>query len=325
MDITLDQALDNSDKHQDSLEDDGSNDLMQEVHVGDGLSHEEQQQLAGDVSGQQSGLQTYQFRSGDNSQVTYRVVQVGGSDENQQATLSIVSTNGIQNILTPGATGTPQVAIVTNPFNETGESSSSNTVSDTQGAKFAYFPSSGGASSSQELSSQGDSAEQQGVAQGQFYVMMSPQDMLQTTQSSKHPLAPRSQFVQKMDPTRGGVVVRDTTRRVQHNEVERRRRDKINNWIMKLSKLVPDCQGDHSKQGQSKGGILAKTCEYISELQQLNQQYEDSLKEMERMQLDHEMIRIQLEEKKQENLILHQTLRNHGLQVDIKSVSSTAQ
>ena len=32
--------------------------------------------------------------------------------------------------------------------------------------------------------------------------------------------------------------------------VERRRRDKINNWIVQLSKLVPDCAIDLSKQGQ---------------------------------------------------------------------------
>ena len=39
------------------------------------------------------------------------MVQVGGSENNQQATLSIVSTNGIQNILSPGApeNATPQV------------------------------------------------------------------------------------------------------------------------------------------------------------------------------------------------------------------------
>ncbi len=34
------------------------------------------------------------------------------------------------------------------------------------------------------------------------------------------------------------------------NTVERRRRDKINNWIVQLSKLIPDCAGDHTKQGQ---------------------------------------------------------------------------
>ncbi|CBY22611.1 unnamed protein product [Oikopleura dioica] len=59
----------------------------------------------------------------------------------------------------------------------------------------------------------------------------------------------------------------DMARRQQHNEVERRRRDKINTWINKISKVVPDCSDDHTKQGQSKGGILAKAYEYILELQ----------------------------------------------------------
>jgi upstream stimulatory factor len=43
---------------------------------------------------------------------------------------------------------------------------------------------------------------------------------------------------------------RDERRRATHNEVERRRRDKINNWIMKLGKIIPDCGPDQAKQGQ---------------------------------------------------------------------------
>lgn len=31
--------------------------------------------------------------------------------------------------------------------------------------------------------------------------------------------------------------------------VERRRRDKINNWIVQLSKIIPDCNADNSKTG----------------------------------------------------------------------------
>lgn len=34
---------------------------------------------------------------------------------------------------------------------------------------------------------------------------------------------------------------RDAKRRLTHNEVERRRRDKINQWIMYMSKIIPDC------------------------------------------------------------------------------------
>lgn len=32
--------------------------------------------------------------------------------------------------------------------------------------------------------------------------------------------------------------------------VERRRRDKINNWIVQLSKTIPDCNIDATKNGQ---------------------------------------------------------------------------
>jgi len=44
--------------------------------------------------------------------------------------------------------------------------------------------------------------------------------------------------------------IKDIARRQQHNEVERRRRDKINTWINKISRIVPDCSDDHTKQGQ---------------------------------------------------------------------------
>lgn len=53
--------------------------------------------------------------------------------------------------------------------------------------------------------------------------------------------------------------------------MERRRRDKINNWITKLSKIIPEStaaemKGNGHYDGQSKGVILAKACEYINEL-----------------------------------------------------------
>ena len=45
-------------------------------------------------------------------------------------------------------------------------------------------------------------------------------------------------------------VVKDERRRANHNEVERRRRDNINKWIVELSKVIPDCSNDQSKHGQ---------------------------------------------------------------------------
>lgn len=49
------------------------------------------------------------------------------------------------------------------------------------------------------------------------------------------------------------LLQRDDRRRVSHNEVERRRRDKINNWILKLGKIMPDSvHNDAGKTGQVK-------------------------------------------------------------------------
>lgn len=56
---------------------------------------------------------------------------------------------------------------------------------------------------------------------------------------------------------------RDDKRRATHNEVERRRRDKINSWISKLANLVPNSGLPDSA---SKGGILAKACDHITDL-----------------------------------------------------------
>ncbi|XP_048450188.1 upstream stimulatory factor 1-like, partial [Rhincodon typus] len=90
-------------------------------------------------------------------------------------------------------------------------------------------------------------------------------------------------------------VARDDKRRAQHNEVERRRRDKINNWIVQLSKIIPDCSVDSSKTGQSKGGILSKACDYIQELRQGNVRLLEELKELEQLQVDNELLRQQVQ------------------------------
>lgn len=50
-------------------------------------------------------------------------------------------------------------------------------------------------------------------------------------------------------------TTREEKRRVTHNEVERRRRDKINNWICRLAKIIPDCPDAHPKSAQVKGVV----------------------------------------------------------------------
>ncbi|KAL1131301.1 hypothetical protein AAG570_010919 [Ranatra chinensis] len=114
------------------------------------------------------------------------------------------------------------------------------------------------------------------------------------------------------------TVSRDDKRRQTHNEVERRRRDKINNWIMKLSKIIPECKQDSSKgsfESQSKGGILAKACDYIVELRESNQRLLVFIKENERLASDVEQLGRQVEELKIENEQLRSILQQNGIQI----------
>lgn len=69
--------------------------------------------------------------------------------------------------------------------------------------------------------------------------------------STPTPLTQTAVAVNKSQVTStNGKVVRDVRRRANHNEVERRRRDNINKWIVELSKVIPDCSNDQSKHGQ---------------------------------------------------------------------------
>lgn len=86
-----------------------------------------------------------------------------------------------------------------------------------------------------------------------YYVIMTPgrQESFLTHATSRKISSPTSPPSSPADLSlTGNRNVRDERRRATHNEVERRRRDKINNWISKLSRIVPDCSQEHTKQGQ---------------------------------------------------------------------------
>lgn len=53
---------------------------------------------------------------------------------------------------------------------------------------------------------------------------------------------------------------RDDKRRANHNETERRRRDKINNWIFKLKELIPP-DGVTNQQVDSDATSLSENTE----------------------------------------------------------------
>jgi hypothetical protein len=68
------------------------------------------------------------------------------------------------------------------------------------------------------------------------------------------------------------VLEKQRRRRESHNQVERRRRDHINEKIQELSLIIPDCAGAADSAGRiQKGVVLQKSVDYIRALQQ-NQQ-----------------------------------------------------
>ncbi|KAM8793650.1 upstream stimulatory factor 2 [Eudromia elegans] len=227
--------------------------------------------------------------------VTYRVVQVTEAPLEGQAeatgAVSVVST----------FTGAQQ-AVLQSPFSNGGSPGAE------PGAepRFAYFPAGGVAEGAVSVQAEPALAP----AGGQFYVMMAPQDVLQSGSPRSiaprtHPYSPRPE---------GPRTPRDERRRAQHNEVERRRRDKINNWIVQLSKIVPEGGGDGTKSGASKGGILSKACDYIRELRQSNQRLQETRREGERLQRDNERLRQQVEQLRSEQALLRGQLLQRGLE-----------
>ncbi|XP_023288923.1 transcriptional regulator CBF1-like isoform X3 [Orussus abietinus] len=127
---------------------------------------------------------------------------------------------------------------------------------------------------------------------------------------------------------------RDDRRRATHNEVERRRRDKINNWIAKLGKIIPECNANTSGNGssggegktnyetQSKGGILAKACEYIGELRAANQGLGQCVRDNEKLRQEINALKQLVTQLKRENAQLRSQISPPTTTVDNVHISS---
>ncbi|XP_050668544.1 upstream stimulatory factor 2 isoform X2 [Leptidea sinapis] len=148
------------------------------------------------------------------------------------------------------------------------------------------------------------------VPSGDYYVISNAADVFGGSVSKK---------VIRRQPLKAKAVTakkRDDKRRATHNEVERRRRDKINSWISKIAGMVPNSGHPDSA---SKGGILAKACDYITELT-------DKQKKLEKLEMDNdklvmEVLRLnqELVELRKENSIMRTQLNDNN------SVVSNAQ
>ncbi|XP_023823934.1 upstream transcription factor 1, like isoform X15 [Salvelinus sp. IW2-2015] len=219
-------------------------------------------------------------------QVTYRVIQVSdGQVDGQTDGASAVS------VVTgfPATTQTVTQAVFSQPEGLEGEASETH----------YYYPVTDATQTTMVENVQApETLLTQSTPTGQLYVMMSPQDVLGGTNQSKS------------EPPR---TSRDDKRRAQHNEVERRRRDKINNWIVQLSKTIPDCTLDATKNGQSKGGILSKACDYIQELRQSNARLGEDLENLERLRMDNQLLRQEVDDWKTKNQMMRSQLRQNGI------------
>lgn len=128
------------------------------------------------------------------------------------------------------------------------------------------------------------------------YLMMPTADIVQ----ANHKILTKSSSNSKIFSS-STKTVRDERRRANHNEVERRRRDNINKWIVELSKVIPDCSNDHTKHGQSKGGILEKTVQYISDLKNQNHQLIEHIKKFETIEAENILLKQENEKIKHDN------------------------
>ncbi|XP_030381547.1 uncharacterized protein LOC115629263 [Scaptodrosophila lebanonensis] len=118
---------------------------------------------------------------------------------------------------------------------------------------------------------------------------------------------------------------RDDKRRATHNEVERRRRDKINCWIFKLKEMLPvegnrykpigvdaddssckttirnNAANGRTPPNDSKSQILIKACDYIKSMQNEIDNLRECLKEAESLRLSNQALRDELEAIKQQH------------------------
>ncbi|KAF5302264.1 hypothetical protein FQA39_LY10303 [Lamprigera yunnana] len=160
---------------------------------------------------------------------------------------------------------------------------------------------------------------------GQLFVIGNASEAF-GTQGGNRAIAPRASLIDTTTAVSSSTKKRDERRRATHNEVERRRRDKINNWITKLSKIIPEnvsteMKGNGHYEGQSKGGILAKACEYIVELKEQQQKAELYMKEIKQLSQNCEILKQQNNALERENRALRDFIKGSGLEIPKECLS----
>ena len=79
------------------------------------------------------------------------------------------------------------------------------------------------------------------------------------------------------------------------------------------SHLLKDKSGPPKGGALSKGGILAKACDFVTEITEDNKTLLKRVKELEHVADDHERLLTTIEDLREENSLLKQRLENHGI------------
>ncbi|KAJ2951747.1 hypothetical protein O0L34_g13914 [Tuta absoluta] len=143
----------------------------------------------------------------------------------------------------------------------------------------------------------------------EFYVIGEPMEVY----SAGSPVQKQTKVIRKtpiaaQPPKQVTAKKRDDRRRATHNEVERRRRDKINSWITKLAALVPN---SGLPDTASKGGILAKACDHITELTEKGKRLEKLEMDNEKLVLEILRLNRELTELRKENTSMRSQLADN--------------
>ncbi|CAK1543014.1 unnamed protein product [Leptosia nina] len=148
------------------------------------------------------------------------------------------------------------------------------------------------------------------IPTGEFFVISNPVEVF-GTEGQKKTINKRQNLQAKAVTAKK----RDDKRRATHNEVERRRRDKINSWITKIAGMVPNCG---QAESASKGGILAKACDHIADLTMKANKLEKA--ERDNAKLIQEVLRLnqELSELRKENSSMRNQLADNCIVANLQ-------
>lgn len=108
-----------------------------------------------------------------------------------------------------------------------------------------------------------------------------------------------------------GGIAQQNRRRIVHNEVEKRRKDKITNWIKKLGDLIPR----HRVLKQSKNYVLESACEYIKELREMSSQYGPLKSSKQKLEQEVAELRNKVNKLEEENKRLSQLIHQNKVAI----------